>query len=123
MGTANPAATWLDCGSLLFVDLARKARPQCRYFEFDSKIYWKYGGEGGIRTHGTLSRTHAFQACALNHSATSPSSQHTGGKAVCGLSERTPTKICLANAQLVALNHQDDLCTSPSRQHTGGIAV
>ena len=30
------------------------------------------GGEGGIRTHGTLSRTHAFQACALNHSATSP---------------------------------------------------
>jgi hypothetical protein len=33
----------------------------------------KHGGEGGIRTHGTLSRTHAFQACALNHSATSPS--------------------------------------------------
>jgi hypothetical protein len=33
----------------------------------------KDGGEGGIRTHGTLSRTHAFQACALNHSATSPS--------------------------------------------------
>ena len=30
------------------------------------------GGEGGIRTHGTLSRTHAFQACALNHSATCP---------------------------------------------------
>src|ERR1043165_3556143 len=30
------------------------------------------GGEGGIRTHGTLSRTHAFQACALSHSATSP---------------------------------------------------
>ncbi len=26
-----------------------------------------------IRTHGTLSRTHAFQACALNHSATCPS--------------------------------------------------
>ena len=30
------------------------------------------GGQGGIRTHGTLSRTHAFQACALNHSATCP---------------------------------------------------
>ncbi len=30
------------------------------------------GGESGIRTHGTLSRTHAFQACALNHSAISP---------------------------------------------------
>ncbi len=31
-----------------------------------------FGGESGIRTHGTLSRTHAFQACALNHSAISP---------------------------------------------------
>lgn len=30
------------------------------------------GGQGGIRTLGTLSRTHAFQACALNHSATCP---------------------------------------------------
>ncbi len=31
-----------------------------------------HGGQGGIRTHGTLSRTHAFQACAFNHSATCP---------------------------------------------------
>ena len=30
------------------------------------------GGESGIRTHGTVSRTHAFQACALSHSAISP---------------------------------------------------
>ena len=30
------------------------------------------GGECGIRTHGTLSRTHAFQACALSRSAISP---------------------------------------------------
>src|SRR5207248_1579147 len=29
-------------------------------------------GEGGIRTHETVSRPHAFQACALSHSATSP---------------------------------------------------
>src|SRR6185312_4705637 len=29
-------------------------------------------GRGGIRTHGTLSRTHTFQACALNPSATRP---------------------------------------------------
>jgi hypothetical protein len=29
-------------------------------------------GSGEIRTHGTLSRTHTFQACALNHSATDP---------------------------------------------------
>jgi hypothetical protein len=30
------------------------------------------GGKGGIRTLVTLSRKHAFQACALNHSATFP---------------------------------------------------
>lgn len=30
------------------------------------------GGRGGIRTLVTLSRKHAFQACALNHSATLP---------------------------------------------------
>ncbi len=30
------------------------------------------GGRGGIRTLDTLSRIHAFQACALNHSATLP---------------------------------------------------
>jgi hypothetical protein len=33
------------------------------------------GGESGIRTHGTLSRTHAFQACALSRSAISPASE------------------------------------------------
>jgi hypothetical protein len=31
-----------------------------------------YGGESGIRTHGRFWPTHAFQACALNHSAISP---------------------------------------------------
>ena len=31
------------------------------------------GGETGIRTLGTLSSTHAFQACAFSHSAISPS--------------------------------------------------
>jgi hypothetical protein len=30
------------------------------------------GGERGIRTLETVSRLHAFQACAFNHSATSP---------------------------------------------------
>lgn len=34
-----------------------------------------FGGERGIRTPGTLSRTHAFQACALNRSTISPISQ------------------------------------------------
>src|SRR5205814_5499390 len=30
------------------------------------------GGQGGIRTHETVSRPHAFQACAFSHSATCP---------------------------------------------------
>ena len=30
------------------------------------------GGEGGIRTHGNLTATHALQACLLDHSSTSP---------------------------------------------------
>src|SRR5688572_32463125 len=37
-------------------------------------------GRGGIRTHGTLSRTHTFQACALNHSATRPTSDRRRAK-------------------------------------------
>ncbi len=32
----------------------------------------KTGGEGGIRTRGTVARTHAFQACSFSHSDTSP---------------------------------------------------
>jgi hypothetical protein len=43
--------------------------------EFSEKIerFQKVdGGEGGIRTHGTLSRTAVFKTAALNHSATSP---------------------------------------------------
>jgi hypothetical protein len=33
-----------------------------------------YGGEGGIRTHGTVSRTLAFEASTFNRSVTSPRS-------------------------------------------------
>src|SRR6478752_7691003 len=33
---------------------------------------WKIGGESGIRTHGRVSPTHAFQACSFNHSDISP---------------------------------------------------
>ena len=40
---------------------------------FSLSIYFlKYGGEEGIRTLVTIARKHAFQAGALNHSATSP---------------------------------------------------
>src|SRR6476659_8902858 len=32
----------------------------------------RFGGEGGIRTHGPVAETHAFQACRFVHSRTSP---------------------------------------------------
>src|SRR5882724_9545461 len=35
------------------------------------------GGEGGIRTHGTVSRTLAFEASTFNRSVTSPRSEST----------------------------------------------
>ena len=40
------------------------------------------GGGGGIRTLETVSRLHAFQACAFNHSATPPGrgSYYSGGE-------------------------------------------
>ena len=34
--------------------------------------YRIYGGQRGIRTLETVTRLHAFQACAFNHSATCP---------------------------------------------------
>src|SRR5689334_1073625 len=36
------------------------------------KISMEAGGGSGIRTHVTVSRKHAFQACAFSHSATPP---------------------------------------------------
>ena len=35
-------------------------------------VAYKYGGEGGIRTHGTVAGTLVFKTRALNHSTTSP---------------------------------------------------
>ena len=43
----------------------------------------KAGGEGGIRTLGTLASTHDFQSCTLDHSVTSPETWTTqGGQAL-----------------------------------------
>ncbi len=41
-------------------------------FESENDSNKLSGGERGIRTLDTVSRIHAFQACAFNHSATSP---------------------------------------------------
>ena len=36
------------------------------------RVFGEAGGGSGIRTHVTVSRKHAFQACAFSHSATPP---------------------------------------------------
>ena len=41
-------------------------------------------GESGIRTHGTISDTHAFQACSFSHSDISPIKLHVH-KCTCSL--------------------------------------
>ena len=39
-------------------------------------LAYKYGGEGGIRTHGTVAGTLVFKTRALNHSTTSPGEKY-----------------------------------------------
>ena len=41
------------------------------------------GGSGGIRTHGTLSRTAVFKTAAFNHSATLPLSPFRFSERTC----------------------------------------
>lgn len=41
------------------------------------KFMSTYGGRGGIRTHGTVSRTPVFKTGSLNHSDTLPRSEAT----------------------------------------------
>src|SRR5262245_41367066 len=60
------------------------------------------GGEGGIRTHETVARLHAFQACAFDHSATSPKAgRRTIAKHPSGSSEGEAT-LAVHHAMLIA---------------------
>src|ERR1700730_8352701 len=47
------------------------------------------GGGSGIRTHGTVSRTHAFQASALSHSAIPPLDARANYTAGCRRDKRS----------------------------------
>ncbi len=50
-----------------------------------SRFTSSVGGEGGIRTHGPIAGTHAFQACRFDHSRTSPRRFSRGGILTRGL--------------------------------------
>ena len=45
---------------------------------YHNKPYKPYGGRGGIRTHGTVTRTSDFESDAFNHSATLPAVDFIG---------------------------------------------
>ena len=67
------------------------------------------GGERGIRTLGRVSPTHAFQACAFNHSAISPSLESTtygllrlAQKAFCVRPPNVPRSLTGARAEAKA---------------------
>ena len=47
-------------------------------------------GESGIRTHGTLTSTHAFQACTFGHSVISPRHRMCRGRRRHGWRRRRP---------------------------------
>ena len=54
------------------------------------------GGEGGIRTHGPIAGTHAFQACRFDHSRTSPHRFSQGGILTRGLMTGKVTAVLIA---------------------------
>src|SRR5262245_45167250 len=53
-------------------------------------ISMKLGGGSGIRTHVTVSRKHAFQACAFSHSATPPDRTFLNAASLCHRKPATP---------------------------------
>ena len=62
---AKERAGHTKCG---MADLPSKDGETAPTLAFTAKV----GGEGGIRTHGRVAPTHAFQACRFVHSRTSP---------------------------------------------------
>jgi hypothetical protein len=61
----------VDGGRIGGIGRFRVAEPQ--YFK---SLKEASGGWGGIRTHGTLTRTAVFKTAAFNHSATHPTQRH-----------------------------------------------
>ena len=52
------------------------------------------GGEGGIRTHGTVARTTVFETAPIDHSGTSPSKQMRFDPVVRAKTDSRPSGAC-----------------------------
>src|SRR4026207_73009 len=72
-----------------------------------------YGGGSGIRTHDTVARIHAFQACAFSHSAIPPQGPLRRGQGAGNIDAGTPSASGLAWAF--------DRCDAAIHVHGGGM--
>ena len=69
----RPLLDWLRPGIAECPRFRNRLLWRREFVRFSGEAQRMIGGESGIRTHGRVSPTHAFQACAFNHSAISPS--------------------------------------------------
>jgi hypothetical protein len=67
-----PVCQYICMYTLRYASRAQKVEIDTTDSKAGKPATCRYGGEGGIRTHGRISPTHAFQACSLNRSDTSP---------------------------------------------------
>src|SRR5215467_3454894 len=85
------------------------------------RIY-DYGGEGGIRTHGTVSRTLAFEASTLNRSVTSPRRCNFHRSRAFNFPAMHRQEVCLCLARLAAfceklLHHRRTLLSEDAQSN------
>jgi hypothetical protein len=89
-------------------------------------IRYCIGGGSGIRTHVTVSRKHAFQACAFSHSATPPDRTFVNAASLCHRKLATPLPQppfligCQRHTLSGAHLHPPDLILRPFREPASG---
>jgi hypothetical protein len=86
--TAARRASWSDAWPRRFESLPENFHDDPGLLT----IFSNFCGEGGIRTLGTVARTHDFQSCTFGHSVTSPgaglAAAPGGGAVLCQREER-----------------------------------
>ena len=71
-GPGDTASHWFTQYRCFLPDLAGFSGSNCAAPLNLMEAAFSFSGESGIRTHGGVTPTHAFQACSLNHSDISP---------------------------------------------------
>ena len=81
-GSGDTASHWFTQYRCFLPDLAGFSGSNCAAPLNLWKLAYSFSGESGIRTHGGVTPTHAFQACSLNHSDISPKNLSTVSQAM-----------------------------------------